>query len=143
MMSGIAGMGEAEELSFDTFGNDNADPRTLLLHVNIDTTNTNDDEEDEDEQDDHSTTAGSRSSRRRQKRKNKKNTYASGYRTRPLESQMEKNSTYDSSSLATCYVRGRCHALKCIVPRCVKEELIIIRWYTAANGTFPYFFFPM
>jgi hypothetical protein len=81
-----------------------------------------------------------------------KNTYASGYRTRPLESQMEKNSTYDSSSLATktqirsestCYVRGRCHALKCIVPRCVKEELIIIRWYTAANGTFPYFFFPM
>ena len=96
-MSGIAGMGEAEELlSFDIFNN--ADPRTPLRDKNNET-NTNNNDNDDDEtnnnmsygsmsygsmsmsmsmnDDDHSATAGgstrssTRSSRRRRKRKNK------------------------------------------------------------------------
>ena len=65
-VSGIAGMGEAEELSFNN-ANSNNDPRMtpLTLHDN--------DEEEDDNMSHNSITAGSRSSRRRnKKRKNKK-----------------------------------------------------------------------
>ena len=73
MLSGIAGMGEAEELSFNN-NNDNNDPRMtpLLLHVNIDT-NTNAEEEQDDNMS-YGSMSMSRSSRRRNKRKNKKHT---------------------------------------------------------------------
>jgi hypothetical protein len=104
-MSGIAGMGEAEELlSFDMVNN--ADPRTPLRDKNNET-NTNNNDNDDDEtnnnmsygsmsygsmsygsmsmsmNDDCSTTAGgstrssTRSSRRRNKRKNKENNSSS------------------------------------------------------------------
>jgi hypothetical protein len=120
-MSGIAGMGEAEELlSFDMFNN--ADPRTPLRDKNNET-NTNNNDNDDDEtnnnmsygsmsygsmsygsmsmsmNDDCSTTAGgstrssTRSSRRRNKRKNKENNSSSNSFVSQNSSFLNSNSS--------------------------------------------------